>query len=110
MGSRESGAQKHKDHAQDCGTLIAIRDQHPAILPWSSSFGWRPSSRQSRAPCPAQRPDCCWAFVGHDPFRMMALHMIVSENSESVGSEDHAKTRANGARTLKSTTNVVLFE
>jgi hypothetical protein len=24
MGSRESGAQKHKDHAQDCGTLIAF--------------------------------------------------------------------------------------
>jgi hypothetical protein len=26
--------QKHKNHAQDCGTLIATRDQRPAILPW----------------------------------------------------------------------------
>ena len=48
--------------------------------------------------------------VEHDPFGMMLLRMIVSENSESDGSEDHAKTRANCARTLESTTNVVLFE
>jgi hypothetical protein len=35
MGSRESEAQKQKDHAQDGGTLIENADQHPAILPWS---------------------------------------------------------------------------
>jgi hypothetical protein len=36
-------AQKSKNHAQDCGTLIATVDQRPAILPWFSIFGWRPS-------------------------------------------------------------------
>jgi hypothetical protein len=35
MGSRASGAQKQKDHAQDGETLIENADQHPAILPWS---------------------------------------------------------------------------
>jgi hypothetical protein len=25
----------HENHAQDCGTLIAMRIQRPAILPWS---------------------------------------------------------------------------
>src|ERR1700704_6135697 len=34
-----------------------------------------------RAPCPAQRPDCCWTFIEHDWF--MLLRMIVSENSEA---------------------------
>jgi hypothetical protein len=28
-------AQKQKDHAQDCETLIENADQHLAILPWS---------------------------------------------------------------------------
>jgi hypothetical protein len=46
------GAQKHKNHAQDCETLISMRGQHPAILPWFLCFGWRPSSRVVRAPCP----------------------------------------------------------
>src|SRR6266851_8470372 len=35
---RESPAQKN--HAQDCETLIALKDQHPAILPWSWCSGW----------------------------------------------------------------------
>jgi hypothetical protein len=35
----------HKNHAQDCGTLIAIRDQRPAILPWSRCAGWHSSFR-----------------------------------------------------------------
>jgi hypothetical protein len=43
--SRKRGAQKRKDHAQDGGTLIAMRDQCPAILPWSLNFGWHPSFR-----------------------------------------------------------------
>jgi hypothetical protein len=50
MSSRKSGRLKHKNHAQDCETLT--RDQHPAILPWFLYFGWRPSFRKSRAPCP----------------------------------------------------------
>jgi hypothetical protein len=37
---------KRKNHAQDCGTLIAMsRSQRPAILPWFSSLKWRPSFR-----------------------------------------------------------------
>jgi hypothetical protein len=38
---------KRKNHAQDCGTLIAMssRIQRPAILPWSLGFEWRPSFR-----------------------------------------------------------------
>jgi hypothetical protein len=35
----------HKNHAQDCGTLIAICDQRPAILPWSRCAGWHSSFR-----------------------------------------------------------------
>jgi hypothetical protein len=30
---RKGRRQKHKNHAQDCGTLIE-EDQRPAILPW----------------------------------------------------------------------------
>src|SRR6476620_4296874 len=111
MGSRESGAQKHKDHAQDCGTLIAMRDQHPAILPWSSSFGWRPSSRQSRAPCPVQRPDCCWSFVEHDPCRMVLLaHDRLQKLESDFFGRSCENARKLRARTLKSTANVMLFE
>jgi hypothetical protein len=46
---------KRKDHAQDGETLIATSDQHPAILPWSLCFGWRPSFRAflGTLPCPA---------------------------------------------------------
>src|SRR3954468_15370865 len=43
MGLRKAGPPKHKDHAQDCETLIATEDQRPAILPWSLYFGWHPS-------------------------------------------------------------------
>ena len=42
---RKHGCLKRKDHAQDGEMLIANRDQHPAILPWSLNFGWRPSFR-----------------------------------------------------------------
>src|SRR6478672_9735252 len=46
MGSRKRGAAlKHKNHAQDCETLISMQVQHPAILPWFLCFGWRPSFR-----------------------------------------------------------------
>src|SRR3954454_11869815 len=34
-----------------------------------------------RAPCPAQRPDCCCTSFAHDFF--MSLRMVVSENPES---------------------------
>jgi hypothetical protein len=36
---------KTKNHAQDGEMLIAMRDQHPAILPWFLVLGWRPSFR-----------------------------------------------------------------
>jgi hypothetical protein len=44
---RKYGRLKRKNHAQDCGTLIAklSRSQRPAILPWFSSLKWRPSFR-----------------------------------------------------------------
>src|SRR6267142_1367081 len=44
---RKCGRLKRKNHAQDCGTLIANvpRSQRPAILPWSSGLKWRPSFR-----------------------------------------------------------------
>src|SRR5438445_7486735 len=51
---RRGAPQKHKNHAQDGGTLIATRDQRPAILPWFWCFGCRPSFVQSRAPCPSR--------------------------------------------------------
>ncbi|MGZ3362242.1 MAG: hypothetical protein ACXU84_23215 [Xanthobacteraceae bacterium] len=78
------GALKRKNHAQDCGTLIAMtsQTQRPAILPWSLCFEWRPSFRwYGQLARYAQLPDCRWTF----------LHMIAPEN----GSTDHAKTRAN---------------
>src|ERR1700757_995633 len=52
MGSRTKDGSKNKNHAQDCGTLIGAGDQRPAILPWFLDFGWRPSLRVIRAPCP----------------------------------------------------------
>jgi hypothetical protein len=45
-------APKRKDHAQDCEMLRALRDQHPAILPWSLCFEWRPSFRWYGLSCP----------------------------------------------------------
>jgi hypothetical protein len=52
MGSRKKDGSKNKNHAQDCGALIEAGDQRPAILPWFLDFGWRPSFRVIRAPCP----------------------------------------------------------
>src|SRR5439155_20755290 len=52
MGSRKKDGSKNKNHAQDCGALIGAGDQRPAILPWFLDFGWRPSFRVIRAPCP----------------------------------------------------------
>jgi len=49
MVSRKQGRLKRKNHAQDCETLSALREQRPAILPWSLCFEWRPSFRWSRA-------------------------------------------------------------
>jgi hypothetical protein len=46
-------ATKTKNHAQDGERLSTKLHQHPAILPWFSVLGWRPSFRfKSRAPCP----------------------------------------------------------
>jgi hypothetical protein len=92
MGSRKNERLKHKDHAQDGGTLIAIRDQYPAILPWSLSFGWQPSSRSyGHLARYAQRPDCCWtSMFERDLFgkpvsafpQIVLLHMIVFRKSK----------------------------
>jgi hypothetical protein len=64
---------KRKNHAQDCGTLIAMSSQiqRPAILPWSLGFEWHPSFRwYGHLARYAQLPDCCWTL----------LRMIASEN------------------------------
>jgi hypothetical protein len=54
-------APKRKDHAQDCGMLSAWRNQHPAILPWSLCFEWRPSFRwYGHLARYTQPPDCDW--------------------------------------------------
>jgi hypothetical protein len=64
---------KRKDHAQDGEKLIATSDQHPAILPWSSCFGWRPSFRAFTGilPCPAA--GLLLDFIEHDLFGKPAI-------------------------------------
>jgi hypothetical protein len=44
MVHEKKSATKTKNHAQDGERLNALR-QHPAILPWFSILGWRPSFR-----------------------------------------------------------------
>src|SRR3982074_2320576 len=76
---------KRKNHEQDCGTLSAMKPQtqHPAILPWSLCFEWRPSFRwYGHLTRYAQPPDCCWT-------RRIAVMEIPT---------GHAKTRARCAR------------
>src|SRR5579862_4146433 len=74
---------KNKNHAQDGRTLIEEGDQRPAILPWSLDFGWRPSFRKSRAPCPF-RPVAGLPrdalFQGHAVFCFMSVCMIGLES------------------------------
>src|SRR6266550_6994027 len=96
---------KRKDHAQDGGTLIANKDQRPAILPWSLNFGWRPSFRvvKGTLPPPSGRIAAGRTVLEHDPFgkpvsgfpdRALA-HDRSFENRKSGFSEDHANPRAN---------------
>src|ERR1700686_4531754 len=93
MGSRKHGPLKRKDHAQDCETLSALRDQHPAILPWSLCFEWRPSFRwYGHLTRYAQLPDCCW-----------------TRRADITKSARKKRTRE-GVRKQYSTANVVLFE
>jgi hypothetical protein len=70
MVSRKQGRLKRKDHAQDGETLIAIRDQRPAILPWSLNFGWRPSLRvvKGTLPPPSGRIAAGRTVLEHDLF------------------------------------------
>jgi len=110
MGSRESGAQKHKDHAQDCGTLIAIRDSASGDPAMVFIFRMASISRQSRAPCPVQRRIAA-DVVEHDPYRMMLLRMIVSEKfGVRLFGRSCENARIQRAYSLKSTTNVMLFK
>src|ERR1700684_3095330 len=89
MGFAKNGPRKHKDHAQDCETLIATRSASgdPAMV-----FIFRMASILSvvRASRPAQRPDCCWTF----------LRMTDSGNRSAIFKK-HAKTRATCARELQ---------
>src|SRR6266849_1654561 len=92
---------KRKNHAQDGGTLIAMKSQtqRPALLPWSLCFEWRPSFRwYGHVAGYDQLPECCGTY----------LLMITLENRNN-GVTEHAKTRAAGAIELnKSTENVML--
>jgi hypothetical protein len=86
-GFTKAGRPKRKNHAQDCGTLLAMKSQtqRPAILPWSLCFEWCPSFRwYGHLARYAQLPDCCWTF----------LRMIVSENLND-GFTVHAKNARN---------------
>src|SRR6476661_1450667 len=99
MGSRKRGAAlKHKNHAQDCETLISTRDQHPAILPWFLCFGWRPSFRSTGIlPRPAAG------------LLLDVLRMIGSGNRKPCFERSCVNARL--ARVvMSSTTNVVLLE
>src|SRR5260221_14130164 len=96
MGSRKKGRPKTKNHAQDGERLSAMPRQHPAILPWFSVLGWRPSFRiKSRAPCPS-----CPAAgllldfrIGRDLSESCPCASSVSKN-EIQFSNDDTKTRA----------------
>jgi hypothetical protein len=65
-GSRKNGRQKHKDHAQDCETLITPSDQHPAILPWSLYSGWHPSFRAVTGILPRPAAGLLLDVLAHD--------------------------------------------
>src|SRR5215217_2204811 len=122
----------HKNHAQDCGTLIAMRNQRPAILPWSRCADWLSSFRLVRAradsllpatehlPVIAQSPECCWtnfclgmnsstktfrshARCGPSTVRIRCAHGLLENRKYAF------RNRALGAY-FSSTTNVVLFE
>src|SRR5471030_879733 len=72
-----------------------MRDQRPAILPWSLCFEWRPSFRwYGHLTRYAQPPDCCWT-------RRTAVDGIPTAD---------AKTRAKCPRELYSTANIMLFK
>jgi hypothetical protein len=65
MGSRKHGRLKHKNHAQDGGTLgDDSQIQRPAILPWFTCFERRPSFRwYGHLARYAQQPDCGWTLL-----------------------------------------------
>src|ERR1700704_6178204 len=88
---RKNGRLKHKDHAQDCETLITPSDQHPAILPWSLYSGWHPSFRAVTGILPRPAAGLLLDDLAHDR---------LSRIRKSDCSENHAKTRATSARVL----------
>jgi hypothetical protein len=100
---------KHKNHAQDGGTLIAT-DQRPAILPWLLSFGWRPSFRRLAGILPAAssgRIAVGRHSLEHGLFESLPVRLRVGFPvmpsrlvcSRAIRlSKNHAKTRANSKR------------
>src|SRR5215471_6362919 len=52
MGSRKKGRLEKQKPCARLRDADQSGDQRPAILPWFSDFGWRPSFRVIRAPCP----------------------------------------------------------
>src|SRR6267378_3409717 len=63
-----------------------------------------------RAPCPAQRPDCCWTFIEHD-----LVHALAHDRPRKFGvrfsaGRPYENARNKRAYSWESTTNVVLFK
>jgi hypothetical protein len=102
MGSRKNGRLKHKDHAQDCGTLITPSDQHPAILPWSLYSGWHPSFRAVTGILPRPAAGLLLDDFAHD-----RLSRIRKSGYRKIMRKRAQQARAHS---VISTTNVVLFE
>tara|TARA_E500000075_G_C6737069_1_gene196507 strand:- start:212 stop:502 length:291 start_codon:yes stop_codon:yes gene_type:complete len=90
MGSRKNGRLKHKNHAQDCGTLtarecgVSVRRSCHGLQVWN---GVHPFDGTGMLPVIAQPPDCCWTRrVDISEDHALEMHDVFTR---------HAKTRAN---------------
>jgi hypothetical protein len=121
MSSRTNARPKHKNHEQDCGTLmISSASGDPAMVfkIWMTCILIGHHGHLARC---VQRPDCCWTLTferdhfgrtkihrvtcGAGPLRIVHLRMIDVENRVRWLSNDHAITRATGARVLTNKLN-----
>src|SRR6201986_602706 len=78
-----NGASKHKNHAQDCETLIPEISIRRSCHGFRMSDGVHPFGSDGHLARYAQRPDCCWAFFKHDLWGSRSLRRVVSGKSES---------------------------
>src|SRR6201986_956397 len=63
-----NGASKHKNHAQDCETLIPEISIRRSCHGFRMSDGVHPFGSNGHLARYAQRPDCCWTLFKHDRF------------------------------------------